>query len=103
MAMATPLLGNSNTSMSIGAAALGHEHERSLPLPGTLRSVARYWSPNAWRPMTIGLVQPGTRRGTFLQTMGSLKMVPPRMLRIVPLGDFHICLSPNSRPAPRRG
>jgi hypothetical protein len=28
-----------------------------------------------------------------LQMMGSRKMVPPRMLRIVPLGDFHICLS----------
>ena len=40
-----------------------------------------------------GFIQPGTRRGTFLQMMGSRKMVPPRMLRIVPLGDFHICLS----------
>ncbi len=46
--------------------------------------------------MTIGVVQPGTRRGTFLQTIGSRKMVPPRMLRIVPLGDFHIFLRSNS-------
>jgi hypothetical protein len=34
----------------------------------------------------IGCVQPGTRRGTFLQMIGSRKMTPPRMLRIVPLG-----------------
>ena len=46
--------------------------------------------------MTIGLVQPGTRRGTFLQMIGSRKMTPPRMLRIVPLGDFHISLRLNS-------
>jgi hypothetical protein len=46
--------------------------------------------------MMIGLVQPGTNRGTFLITIGARKMVPPRMLRIVPLGDSHICLRPNS-------
>jgi hypothetical protein len=51
-----------------------------------LKSVARYWSPKAWRPMMIGLVQPGTRRGTFLQMIGSRKTTPPRMLRIVPFG-----------------
>ncbi|MND00529.1 hypothetical protein D3C83_191800 [compost metagenome] len=28
--------------------------------------------------------------------IGSRKIVPPRMLRIVPLGDFHIFLSLNS-------
>jgi hypothetical protein len=28
--------------------------------------------------------------------IGSRKMTPPRMLRIVPLGDFHIFLRPNS-------
>ncbi len=28
--------------------------------------------------------------------IGSRKTTPPRMLRIVPLGDRHICLSPNS-------
>src|SRR3954471_2113279 len=68
----------------------------SVPLPGNLKSVARYWSPKAWRPMMIGLVQPGTRRGTFLQMMGSRNTTPPRMLRIVPFGDFHISLRPNS-------
>ncbi|MGY3290613.1 hypothetical protein ACVWWP_003680 [Bradyrhizobium sp. LM3.6] len=44
----------------------------------------------------IGLLQPGTRRGTFLQMIGSRKMQPPRMLRMVPFGDFHICLRLNS-------
>lgn len=28
--------------------------------------------------------------------MGSRKTVPPRMLRIVPFGDFHICFNLNS-------
>ena len=46
--------------------------------------------------MTIGSVQPGTRRGTFLQMIGSRKIVPSRMLRIVPFGDFHIFLRLNS-------
>ena len=46
--------------------------------------------------MTIGWVQPGTSRGTFLQMIGSRKIVPPMMLRIVPLGDFHISLRLNS-------
>ena len=30
------------------------------------------------------------------QMMGSRNTTPPRMLRIVPFGDFHICLRPNS-------
>src|SRR5438105_4806362 len=46
--------------------------------------------------MIIGLVQPGTRRGTFLQMIGSRKITPPRMLRMVPFGDFHISFRPNS-------
>jgi len=29
--------------------------------------------------MTIGRVQPGTRRGTFWQIMGSRKITPPRI------------------------
>ena len=37
--------------------------------------------------MMIGWVQPGTSRGTFLQMIGSRKMTPPRMLRMVPFGD----------------
>lgn len=46
--------------------------------------------------MMIGLVQPGTRRGMFLQMMASRNTVPPRMFRIVPLGERHICFSLNS-------
>ena len=46
--------------------------------------------------MTMGLVHPGTRRGTFEQMIGSRKTTPPRMLRIVPLGDRHIFFRPNS-------
>jgi hypothetical protein len=68
----------------------------SLPLPGTTKSVARYWSPNAWRPTTIGFRQPGTSRGTFEMMIGSRKIVPPRMLRIVPFGERHMRFSPNS-------
>src|SRR5919106_1607609 len=59
-------------------------------------SVARYWSPKAWRPMTIGFVHPGTRRGMLEITIGSRKMTPPRMLRMVPLGERHILFRPNS-------
>ena len=44
----------------------------------------------------IGLVQPGTSRGMFEMMIGSRKITPPRMLRMVPLGERHICLSPNS-------
>ena len=96
IAMVTPPPGALNTSRSmtspfsptnfIVTRALAREHE----------SVARYWSPKAWRPTTIGFVQPGTSRGTFLQMIGWRKITPPRMLRIVPFGDFHICFRPNS-------
>jgi len=48
-----------------------------------------------------GLGPAGTRRGTFLQMIGSRKITPPRMLRMVPLGDFHIFLRPNSSTALR--
>ena len=46
--------------------------------------------------MMIGFVQLGTSRGMFEMTIGSRKMTPPRMLRIVPLGERYIRLSPNS-------
>ena len=54
------------------------------------------WSAWAWRPMMIGFDHPGTNRGIFLQIIASLNTVPPRMLRIVPLGDFHIFFKLNS-------
>ena len=54
------------------------------------------WSACACRPMTIGLDHPGTSRGMFLQMIASLNTVPPRILRIVPLGDFHIFFKLNS-------
>ena len=47
-------------------------------------------------PTTMGFFQPGTRRGTLSTTMGSLKTVPFRMLRMVPLGLLHIFFSLNS-------
>ena len=68
----------------------------TVPGPGTTKSVALYWSPCACRPMMIGLVQPGTSRGTFDMMIGSRKTTPPRMLRIVPFGERHIFFRPNS-------
>ena len=44
----------------------------------------------------IGLVQPGTSRGMFEMMIGSRKITPPRMLRIVPFGERHIFFRPNS-------
>ena len=35
------------------------------------------------------MVQPGTRRETFLQMIGALKTVAPKILRIVPFGERH--------------
>jgi len=68
----------------------------TVPGPGTTKSVALYWSPCASRPITIGLVQLGTNRGIFEITIGSRKITPPKILRMVPFGDRYIRLSPNS-------
>src|SRR3954468_21004390 len=46
--------------------------------------------------MMIGFVHPGTSRGMFEMTIGSRKITPPRMLRIVPLGERYIRLRSNS-------
>ena len=94
--MNTPEDGASNTSRSITSPSAPTNFIDSLPGPGNLRSVARYWSPKACRPMTIGLVQPGTSRGTLAQMIGARNTTPPRMFRMVPLGERHICLRPNS-------
>ena len=97
MAIATPPPGKSKTSRTIGSPpSEGVKVSVRLPLPGTTKSSARYWSPKAWRPMMIGFVHPGTSRGMFEMTIGSRKMTPPRMLRIVPLGERYMRERPNS-------
>ena len=68
--IAMPALGALKTSRSITVPSSPTNFIDSVPLPGNLKSVARYWSPKAWRPMMIGLVQPGTRRGTLLADDG---------------------------------
>ena len=68
----------------------------NLPADGIIVSVALYWSPKAWRPITIGLVHPGTSLGTFLAMIGCLNTVPPRIFLIVPLGDLYISFKLNS-------
>lgn len=97
MPIATPDPGLWNTSNCCGSEpSLGVKVIVSVPSPSKRKSVARYWSPNAWRPTMIGLFQPGTRRGMLLMMMGSRKIVPPRMLRMVPFGERHIFFRPNS-------
>lgn len=54
------------------------------------------WSPKACLPIVMACVQPGTRRGMFLQRIGSRKTVPPRMFLMVPFGLFHIFFRLNS-------
>jgi hypothetical protein len=87
-----------NASLKVVQVQRAAVDTRTWNLPGrsATKSVALYWSPNAWRPTTIGLFQPGTRRGMFFNTMGSRKTVPLSTLRMVPLGERHICFSPNS-------
>ena len=97
IASATPGPGAWKTSCSIGAdPSFGVNVIVSVPSPGNRKSVARYWSPKAWRPTMIGFVQCGTSRGMFEMMIGSRKMTPPRMLRIVPFGERHIFFRPNS-------
>src|SRR6201997_5734031 len=73
-----PSSGMDTTSCTIGSLpSAGVKVIATVPGRSTLKFVARYWSPKAWRPMTIGLVQPGTNRGTFEITIGSRKKGPP--------------------------
>ena len=67
-----------------------------FPFPGTLKSVALYWSPNACLPIITGSVHEGTSLGIFLQIIGSLNTVPPIIFLMVPLGDLHIFFKSNS-------
>ena len=97
MARATPSLLKLNTSNDCTSPpSSGVKVMVSLPLPLARKSVARYWSPKAWRPIQMGDVQLGTRRGMLLITMGSRNTMPSRMLRMVPFDDLHICLRLNS-------
>src|ERR1700758_4580724 len=74
-----PSSGIDTTSCTIGSPpSAGVKVIATVPGRSTLKLVARYWSPKAWRPMTIGLVQPGTNRGTFEITIGSPEKVPPQ-------------------------
>ncbi|CKS58787.1 Uncharacterised protein [Mycobacterium tuberculosis] len=92
-----PSSGMDTISCTIGALpSAGVKVSVTVPGWSTLKFVARYWSPKACRPMTIGLVHPGTSRGTLEITIGSRKIVPPKMFRIVPLGDSHIFFRLNS-------
>ena len=94
---ATPGPSKSKTSCSILSFPFSDSHLTViLPLPGTLKSVALYWSPKACLPTITLSVQWGTNLGTFLQIIGSLKIVPPTMFLIVPLGDRHIFFRLNS-------
>lgn len=89
-ARATPGASKSKTFIVVFAPpSAGVKTISSLPLPGAMKSVDLYWSPNAWRPIVMGLVHPGTGLGIDGQMMGSRKTVPLRMLRIVPFGDRH--------------
>mmetsp|Transcript_17819 Transcript_17819/g.38876 ORF Transcript_17819/g.38876 Transcript_17819/m.38876 type:complete len:238 (+) Transcript_17819:286-999(+) len=98
IAMPTPPdPGNFITShFSGGLPSAGVNVISNVPALSATKSVARYWSPYAWRPTTMGFCHPGTSRGMFPKTMGSRNTVPLRMLRMVPLGLRHICLSLNS-------
>ena len=72
MARPTPAPSNSWTVCTdSGPPPAGLKDSVSVPGPGMATSVARYWSPYAWRPTTMGRVQPGTRRGTLDMMMGS--------------------------------
>ena len=94
---ATPGPVKLNTSCLISSLPSSEVHLISiLPLPGTLKSVALYWSPKACLPITTGSDHDGTNFGILEQIIGSLKTVPPIMFLIVPFGDLHIFLSLNS-------
>ena len=87
----------SHTSISTGSPPpWGTYLKNTVPPAGSVMSAASKRSAKAWRATTIGLTQPGTSRGMFLQMIGWRNSVPPIRLRVVALGDFHAFLSPNS-------
>ncbi len=64
--------------------------------PFALISTALYTSPYAWRAITIGLVQVGTRGVMPLVKIGARNTVPSIIARIVAFGDGYSLLSLNS-------
>ena len=94
---ATPGPVKLKTSCLISSFPSSEVHLISIfPLPGTLKSVALYWSPKACLPITTGSDQEGTNLGILLQIIGSLKTVPPIIFLMVPFGDLHIFFNLNS-------
>jgi len=59
--------GKSKTSFSITLPSSPSNLMVRRPLPGPPKSVALYWSPKAWRPTTIGAVQPGPSSSALAQ------------------------------------
>ena len=96
MASATPLPGDLNTSRSIVLPSSPTNLMVSVALAGEAEIGGAVLVAVGVAADDDGLVQPGTRRGTLRQMIGSRKMTPPRMLRIVPLGLFHISFRSNS-------
>ena len=94
---AIPGPGKLNTSYFFSSFPSSEVHLISnFPLPGTKKSVARYWSPKACLPIITGSVHEGTSFGIFLQIIGSLNTVPPIIFLIVPFGERHIFFKLNS-------
>lgn len=98
MAKATPVVSErEHTGRIVGAEPSFGLMTNSTSL-GTFRTMswAWYWSPKACLPIMMGLFHPGTIRGIRSRTIGSLKTVPLRIERMVPLGLFHIFFKLNS-------
>src|ERR1700759_3955568 len=83
-----PSSGMDTISCTMGSlSSSGEKVNVAVPGRSTLKFVARYWTTKAWRPMIIGFFHPGTSRGMLDTIIGSRKIVPPNMFRIVPLGE----------------
>jgi len=77
IAIPIPLSGKSKTScLTSGPPFFGVKTISNFPASLAKKSVLLYWSPKACLPITMGFFHYGTKRGTFLQIIGSLKTVP---------------------------
>jgi len=79
-----------NTSRSITLPSVADEFERQRALGRELEIGRAVLVAVGMAADDDRLGPSRTRRGTFLQMIGSRRMVPPRMLRMVPFGDRHI-------------